>query len=140
MSDCLICTKHESPIRELIVDGEHAVLVHYPTSAAEPEIYPGHLMVEAKRHVVSFGELDENEAAEVGQLIARGSKALSERFAAEHVYVFTIGHMVPHLHVHVVPRYSGTPKEYWGGMKVTEWPGAARVTASEVPRLVQSLG
>lgn len=135
MSTCPICQKHTAPIETAISEGEHAVLVHYPTSESEPMAYKGHLMIEVRRHVTSFGELDEAEASEVGVMIAKASRLLTKELGAEHVYVFTIGHLVPHLHIHVVPRYQGTPERFWGGKQVSEWPGAPMLNDAAVLKL-----
>lgn len=140
MTACPICEKHQAPIETAIIEGEYAVLVHYPTSAAEPKAYKGHLMVEMRRHVTNFGELDEAEAAEVGVLIAKASRLLTHELGAEHVYVFTIGHLVPHLHIHVVARYPETPEQYWGGKQVSEWPGAPMLDFASVLSLATLLG
>jgi histidine triad (HIT) family protein len=43
----------------------------------------------------------------------RASRALREAAGAEHVYAQVIGDRVPHLHVHLLPRYPGTPEDYW---------------------------
>ena len=139
MSTCLICEKHKAPVATLLVEAEHSLLVHYPTSAAEPKAYKGHLMVEVKRHVTTFGELSDAAAAEVGATIAQASRILTEELGAEHVYVFTIGHLVPHLHIHVVARYPNTPKEYWGGKQVSEWPEAPMLDDAGVTELVRRL-
>jgi hypothetical protein len=57
---------------------------------------------------------------------------------AGHVYAFVLGDHVPHLHVHLVPRYPGAPAEYWG-VHVDEWPGAPRGGPAEVQALVSRL-
>ena len=97
----------------------------YAGHAAIPEgqatAYLGSLMVEPKRHISGLAELTDEEAQNVGLLIARLSRALKTSEGAEHVYMFVLGHAVPHLHIWIVPRYSGTPREYWG-MRVDEWP------------------
>jgi diadenosine tetraphosphate (Ap4A) HIT family hydrolase len=49
----------------------------------------------------------------------------------EHVYSFVIGDGVPHVHVHVIGRYPGAPRAYWGP-KVDEWPKAPRGGAIEI--------
>ena len=56
---------------------------------------------------------------------------LSRARGAEHVYVFVLGHHVAHLHVWVVPRYPGTPREYWG-LQLFEWPPRPLATAPDV--------
>jgi diadenosine tetraphosphate (Ap4A) HIT family hydrolase len=48
-----------------------------------------------------------------------------------HIYSFVMGDHVPHLHVHLVPRYPGTPREYWG-VRVSEWPNAPRGGVGEI--------
>jgi histidine triad (HIT) family protein len=50
---------------------------------------------------------------------------------AEHICMFVMGHHVPHLHIWVVPRYPGTPREYWG-FRVDEWPEASKGGAEEI--------
>jgi diadenosine tetraphosphate (Ap4A) HIT family hydrolase len=45
---------------------------------------------------------------------------------------------VRHLHVHLVPRYPGTPADY-KGHRVTEWPDAPRGGAEEVAALCERL-
>ena len=46
---------------------------------------------------------------------------------AEHVYSFVLGDGLAkgHLHVHLMPRYPGTPSEYWQ-QRVVEWPDGPR--------------
>jgi hypothetical protein len=67
--------------------------------------------------------ITETEAQRLGFVMSRVSRALQETEGAEHIYSFVLGHQVPHLHVHLVPRYPGTPREYWG-TQVDEWPEA----------------
>ena len=82
--------------------------------------YLGGFIVEPKRHVPTWAELNDEEAERVGKVIRDVSKALKAIVDAEHIYVFVLGHHVPHLHVWVVPRYPGTPREHWG-LDVFEW-------------------
>lgn len=55
---------------------------------------------------------------------------------AEHVYEFVLGDNVPHFHVHIVPRYPGTPREYWG-TRVDEWPDAPGGGPQEIAALCE---
>ena len=41
---------------------------------------------------------------------------------------------VPHLHVHLAPRYPGTPRDYWGS-RLRDWPDAPQVDDTEMRRL-----
>jgi histidine triad (HIT) family protein len=49
-----------------------------------------------------------------------------------------IGDEVPHLHVHLLPRYPGTPREYWWD-RVDEWRGARRSLQPQIAVLVRDL-
>jgi diadenosine tetraphosphate (Ap4A) HIT family hydrolase len=73
-----------------------------------------------------------------GLWCARASRALQEVAGAEHVYAAVFGDGVPHLHVHLLPRFPGTPREYWG-THVNKWPEARRGDAPEIEALVQEL-
>ena len=53
-------------------------------------------------------------------------------------YAAVIGHGVEHFHLHVIPRYPGTPREFWW-TRVDEWPGAPRGGEAEVAELAQRL-
>lgn len=70
-----------------------------------------------------MADLTDAEAQALGQLVARLSRALKSSEGAEHVYAFVLGDHVPHRHVHLVLRYPGTPRQYWG-LEVSEWPDA----------------
>ncbi len=137
--NCLICTKHKEPLSPLIYEGQHALLVHYHCTAENPKMYKGYLFVESRRHVPSYAELSEAEAAEIGTLISKAAKLLKQSLGAEHIYTFTISDLVPHLHVHIIPRYPKTPKEYWGGRKLIEWPDAPLIDSKEIQRISEEL-
>ena len=100
--------------------------------------YLGHLFVEPRRHAPGLADLADAEARAVGWWCTRASRALSEAAGAEHVYAAVIGDGVPHLHVHLLPRYPGTPREYWW-TRVDEWPQARRGSAAEIEVLVHEL-
>jgi hypothetical protein len=57
---------------------------------------------------------------------------------ANFVYMAVWGDEVPHLHVHLLPRLPGTPREYWG-TRVSQWPQARRGNAAEIEVFVSEL-
>jgi len=69
--------------------------------------YLGSFIVEPKRHIPTWAELNDKEAEEIGKVIRDVSKALKKSVKAEHIYVFDLGHNIPHLHIWVIPRYNG---------------------------------
>lgn len=101
-------------------------------------VYLGWLIVEPRRHVTSLSALTEAEAVELGTTLKRIDAALRSALDAEHVYVKLMGDAVPHLHLHVVPRYPGTPQEFWGDA-LTDWPQAPRGGQAEIAEICDRL-
>lgn len=137
--ECFICTKHRlgSNAQGGIMYEDEYVYVGHRHTLGGPSVYRGWMIVETKRHVADLGELDDDEAASIGVTVNRVARALRSA-GAEHVYAFVLGDAVPHLHVHLAPRYADTPREYWGP-HLDEWPDAPRVDAGAIPQVVTDL-
>jgi diadenosine tetraphosphate (Ap4A) HIT family hydrolase len=142
--DCFICSKHHDlaavPGGEILGD-EYALVSHLPLaipSGISKSVYLGYVLVETRRHVAEFGDLSEAESASVGRLASQVSQALQRSEGAEHVYAAVIGHGVAHFHLHLIPRYPGTPREYWW-TRVDEWPDAPRGDADAIDALALRL-
>jgi histidine triad (HIT) family protein len=125
---CLVCREQRL---EVALPGEHLVATdevvafHLPPWPPPAEdVYLGYLMVTPRRHVPGFADLNDTESAAVGQSVARLSRAL-ETLGAVRVYLAVIGHGGSHLHVHLVPRWPGTP-ETVSWTEVDSWHGARR--------------
>jgi histidine triad (HIT) family protein len=144
-AECFVCRKHRE--RGALVPGgpvgeDALAIVSHLTSAAPGSsgapVYLGHLFVEPKRHAPGLGDLTDAEAQAVGWWCARVSRALREVAGAEHVYAAVIGDQVPHLHVHLMARYPGTPGEYWWN-NLAQWPDAPRGSEPRIASLVRDL-
>jgi histidine triad (HIT) family protein len=144
--DCLVCRKHREQ-GSLVPGGpvaqDELVLVSHiaaPDTLGGPgtTAYLGQLLVEPRRHAAGLADLTDAEARAVGLWCARASRALRHVAGAEHVYAAVFGDAVPHLHVHLLPRFPGTPREYWG-THVNRWPQARRGDAAGIGELVQEL-
>jgi histidine triad (HIT) family protein len=125
-NSCFICQKHRGEIYTpggILYEDAHVMVFHAPIPEGDTSIYLGYLMIELKRHAPGLADMTYEEAQSVGIAMSRVSKALISFEQIEHIYSFVIGHHVPHLHIQIVPRYVGTPREYWGP-KVTSWPDA----------------
>jgi diadenosine tetraphosphate (Ap4A) HIT family hydrolase len=143
-TDCFICRKHrgeETVPGGAILDRRLVYVSHGYHDELNPEPYLGHVVVEPKRHAPGVDDLTDEEAAAVGVSVARVARALKRSEGAEHVYVAVIGHHTPHLHVHLIPRYPNTPREFWDPFRVDEAPGArrgGRAEAAEVAARVRA--
>ena len=139
--DCPICQKHrgERPLAGGIIFENDLILIsHAQLFGDEKDHYLGHLFIETKRHVAGLAHLSEEEAAAIGIHTSRMAGALLHTLEMEHVYSFVIGDGAPHFHVHVIGRYVGAPREYWGS-KVDDWPGAPRGREPEMQKVCDEI-
>jgi histidine triad (HIT) family protein len=135
--ECLVCRKHRAEISVaggVIYEDDLISISHAQLWGDEKDHYLGHLFVEPKRHVPELAELTEEEAQAIGLYTSRVARALMHSEGAEHVYSFVLGDGVPHVHVHVIGRYPGAPREFWGS-KVDEWPDAPRGGEAEIEQV-----
>ena len=136
-TDCLVCRKHQGEIAvpgSAIFENDLIYISHALLWGDEQEHYLGHLFVEPKRHVPEWADLSDQEAQLIGLYTSRVAKALLQTEGMEHIYLFVLGDGVPHVHVHVIGRYPGAPREYWGP-RVDEWPQAPRGKSPEIEAL-----
>jgi histidine triad (HIT) family protein len=130
---CYICDKHQTGDGVVAAD-DLMVLGHVLPDLSDGPVYLGHLVVEPRRHVPGLADLTPDEAAALGRWAASAAKALE----AEHVYSSIVGHRIDHLHLHLVPRYPGTPRDYWWP-RLDEWPDAPRGGNAEVTQVVAQI-
>ncbi|MEJ2012919.1 MAG: HIT domain-containing protein [Anaerolineales bacterium] len=138
---CFVCRKHRG---EVVVPGgpiyeDDLVFSGHSWSVEQSSTpYLGSFIVEPKRHVPTWAELNDDEAAQIGRLIRDVSRALKQVAGAEHIYVFVLGHNVPHLHAWVLPRLPDPPREFWG-LQLFEWPERPAGTAADVEALCEEM-
>jgi histidine triad (HIT) family protein len=139
-ADCLICGKHRQGdgAQGGVVHEDDLVYVGHIHTLRGPTAYRGWLTLETKRHVGGLGDLTVEEAEAIGRLMSSVARVQREALGAEHVYAFVFGDAVPHLHVHLAPRYPGTPLEYWG-VRLNEWPERPAVDGDSMRDVVSLL-
>ena len=126
LSTCFVCQKQRGEISVpggVVFEDDLVYVSHQIIDEGHDSAYLGVLFVEPKRHVPEMADLSEREAARVGVVASLASRALRESEGAERVYMFVLGHGVPHLHIWLVPRYPGTPEDVIG-MGVLGWSAA----------------
>jgi diadenosine tetraphosphate (Ap4A) HIT family hydrolase len=85
-------------------------------------ISPGHTLIIPNRHVGSFFELEGNERAELLKLLDR-AKAVVDAELKPQGYNIGIndgpaaGQTVPHLHIHLIPRFTNDRSDPRGGVR-----------------------
>lgn len=105
------------PRDRIVLESELALAFRdgYPVS-------PGHTLVIPKRHVGSFFECTEAEQAALLKLLRIARAGLEELFhpAGYNIGIndgAAAGQTVPHLHIHLIPRYAGDRDDPRGGVR-----------------------
>ncbi len=112
--ECPFCTL---PADRIVRKNDLAVLIQdaYPVS-------PGHSLVIPKRHIGSWFEATEAERNAILALIDE-AKAMIDAELAPNSYNIGIndgpaaGQTVPHLHMHLIPRFKGDVPDPRGGVR-----------------------
>lgn len=84
--------------------------------ADEPD-YPGFLRVILAAHVKEMSDLAPAEQQRLLQAVLASEAALREVVAPDKVNLASLGNLVPHLHWHVIPRFTDDPhfpNAVWG--------------------------
>ncbi len=121
--------------------GQALIVDQGPTCFVILNLYPynsGHLMIVPRRHVGSLAALDAVELTELAALTRRAEMALMEAYQPQGLNVgMNLGRpagagVLDHLHVHLVPRWTGDTNF----MTVV---GNVRVLPEELPRTAERL-
>jgi len=110
-SDCNICRKQDglktgSELLDTptpggyIVEGEHFLAEHAPLQ----ESSAGTVILEARRHLLDFGEMTADELAEFGSVAHRLVPAIKAATGVERVYLLAVMEHSPHFHLWLVPK------------------------------------
>ncbi|HUJ76868.1 MAG TPA: HIT family protein [bacterium] len=96
---------------EIILEtaGEIALLDHFPST-------PGHTLVVPKREVQHFDELPTDEMQALMLAVHAVARGVVRGLATPHYNLILnngapAGQVIPHVHVHIMPRWPGQPRE-----------------------------
>ena len=82
----------------------------------------GHTLLIPKRHIQSFFDLDDVERVAIVQLLEIAKKNLDQEYSPDAYNIgindgIAAGQTVPHLHIHLIPRYNGDVEDPRGGIR-----------------------
>ncbi len=106
---------------------------------ADPTPLPGWMVLTSERHARAWYELLPAEAAALGVAAARVMAAQRAVLGAEHDYAYAIGDALLHFHLHLGPRYAGTP-ERLRGRRCFEGTPADMLPEEEIARAARAVG
>jgi diadenosine tetraphosphate (Ap4A) HIT family hydrolase len=90
-------------------------------------VNPGHLLLIPRRHVRDFFDLHEKELTDLMQLLWQAKDHLAKEYYPDGYNVginvdTAAGQTIPHVHIHLIPRYSGDVEDPTGGVRgVIPW-------------------
>ncbi len=112
--ECPFC--HPDPDREIIQDSPLAYSIYdkYPVSK-------GHALIIPKRHCSDYFNLSAKEQSECWKMINH-VKTLQEKYGPDGFNIGinineVAGQTIPHVHIHLIPRYKGDVKNPEGGVR-----------------------
>jgi len=85
-------------------------------------VSPGHTLIIPKRHVGSFFDLAASEVDAMTSLLKVAKVKLDEEFGPDSYNIGVndgpaAGQTVPHVHMHLIPRYKGDVQDPRGGVR-----------------------
>jgi diadenosine tetraphosphate (Ap4A) HIT family hydrolase len=114
MNACPFCTL---PPERILLTSAHGVIIRdgFPIS-------PGHTLVIPRRHVDSFFNLTTEERVDLLGLLDQAKAGVENEFKPDTYNVGindgpAAGQTVPHLHIHLIPRYTGDVPDARGGVR-----------------------
>ena len=114
MSTCPFCTL---PPERIIHTSEHGVVIRdgFPVS-------PGHTLIIPKRHLDSLFNLSAEEKVDLMALLDTAKDQVEKEFKPTSYNIGindgpAAGQTIPHLHIHLIPRYTGDVPDPRGGVR-----------------------
>ena len=111
---CPFCTL---PIERIIDSNDLAIVIRdgFPISQ-------GHTLIIPKRHTGSFFDTSDEEKLALFELIERTKLKIDQEFHPDSYNIGindgpAAGQTVPHLHIHLIPRYKGDQEDPRGGVR-----------------------
>ncbi len=83
---------------------------------------PGHFLVIPYRHFPDYFDINDAEREELWRLVDEGRKMSDEKYNPDGYNIGInvgqwAGQSIPHLHIHVIPRYKGDVENPKGGVR-----------------------
>lgn len=112
MNDCPFCTPTQVLLDRPLA---YALADRYPVA-------PGHLLIVVRRHVADFFATTPAEQQALFALLREAREFVDARHAPQGYNIginvgATAGQTVPHVHVHLIPRYEGDVPDPRGGVR-----------------------
>jgi diadenosine tetraphosphate (Ap4A) HIT family hydrolase len=105
--------------------GEPEIVIENDLAFAHYDTYPvsaGHCLIITRRHIAGYFQATEEEKAAIWQLVDEVKPIIDREFGPDGYNVGVnvgeaAGQSIPHLHIHLIPRYAGDVENPQGGVR-----------------------
>jgi len=101
---CPMCTRWRDEPELRIAEFDHCYV-----QLNRDQFFPGYTLVFSKEHVTELFHLDPATRAPLLEEVNRVAAALHQAYAPTKMNYELLGNMVPHMHWHLVPRFTDDP-------------------------------
>ena len=121
MNDCLFCKIIAGKIPADKVYEDKDVLAFLDISP----VNPGHTLVLPKEHFETYLDTPDELLADLSVKVKKIALGVKEATNAEGININVNAHkaagqVIPHLHIHILPRYLSDGFKHWAGGKISE--------------------
>ena len=118
MTDCPLCSK-----KDIVIENGKAIEndLAYVLTDTNP-VNPGHCLIVTKRHVAEYFDATPEEKAAINELINEMKVIIDNKHSPDGYNIGVNigkagGQSVPHIHIHMMPRYLGDIENPRGGVR-----------------------
>ena len=101
---CPMCRRWDDDSDLRVAELEHSFVV-----LNRDQYFPGYTLLFTKQHVTELFHLDPAVRSGLMEEVSRAAEALFTLFQPDKINYELLGNMVPHMHWHVVPRFTTDP-------------------------------
>jgi diadenosine tetraphosphate (Ap4A) HIT family hydrolase len=115
---CPFCDFYNNDVENRVIDkNKYSFVIRDGFPVSE-----GHTLIIPKRHAASFFEITSEEKDALFSLLDKHKKVLDAEFSPDSYNIGindgeATGQTVPHLHIHLIPRYKGDRDDPRGGVR-----------------------
>lgn len=109
MNSCVLC--HEDGGLVLFKNSLYRIILVNDAN------YPGYLRIILNSHVKELTDLTYQDSVKVYETLLICERVVRDTMLADKINVASLGNVVPHLHWHIIPRYTNDlhfPNPIWG--------------------------
>ena len=104
MSDCPMCRRWDADSDLRIIELPHSCVI-----LNRDQYFPGYTLLFTKDHATELFHLDRDVRTAMMEEVSSVAQALYAMFNPDKINYELLGNMVPHIHWHLVPRFSSEP-------------------------------